>query len=28
VSGKQRGRVYAYSRYLEILSEGTEPLKN
>lgn len=28
VSGKQRGRVYAYSRYLAILSEGTEPLKN
>ncbi|PQA87161.1 Fic family protein [Hyphococcus luteus] len=26
VSGKQRGRVYAYARYLDILSEGTEPL--
>lgn len=26
VSGKQRGRVYAYTRYLDILSEGTEPL--
>jgi len=28
VSGKQRGRLYAYSRYLEILSEGAEPLRN
>ncbi|MFQ5563940.1 MAG: Fic family protein [Parvularculaceae bacterium] len=26
ISGKQRGRVYAYARYLDILSEGTEPL--
>ncbi len=22
----QRGRLYAYDRYLNILSEGTEPL--
>ena len=26
VSGKQRGRIYAYQKYLDILSEGTEPL--
>ena len=26
LTGKKRGRVFAYSRYLEILSEGTEPL--
>jgi len=26
ISGKQRGRVYAYTAYLDILSEGTEPL--
>ncbi len=26
VSGKRRGRVYAYTHYLDILSEGTEPL--
>ena len=25
-TGKQRGRVYRYDRYLEILNEGTEPL--
>lgn len=25
VTGKKRGRVYAYERYVEILSEGTEP---
>ncbi len=25
-TGKQRGRIYAYSDYLKILSEGTEPL--
>lgn len=26
VTGKKRGRVYAYEKYVEILSEGTEPL--
>jgi Fic family protein len=26
ITGKQRRRIYAYSRYLEILNEGTEPL--
>ncbi len=26
VTGRRRGRVYAYDRYLAILSEGTEPL--
>lgn len=26
VTGKKRGRVYAYETYVEILSEGTEPL--
>lgn len=26
ITGKQRGRVFAYSGYLEILNEGTEPL--
>jgi Fic family protein len=26
VTGKRRGRVYEYSRYLRILDEGTEPL--
>lgn len=26
VSGRQRNRVFSYSRYLSILSEGTEPL--
>jgi Fic family protein len=26
ITGKQRGRIYAYSAYLKILSEGTEPL--
>jgi len=26
VTGKQRGRLYSYSAYLKILSEGTEPL--
>ena len=25
-SGKQRDRVFAYRRYLDILAEGTEPL--
>jgi Fic family protein len=27
VTGKRRARVFGYSRYLNILSEGTEPLK-
>jgi Fic family protein len=27
VTGKQRGRLFAYGRYLDILSEGTEPLR-
>jgi Fic family protein len=27
VTGKRRARVFGYSRYLKILSEGTEPLK-
>jgi Fic family protein len=26
LTGRKRGRVFAYSRYLEILSEGTQPL--
>ena len=26
ITGKQRNRRYAYRRYLEILSRGTEPL--
>lgn len=26
VTGKRRGRVFAYRRYLDILSEGTEPI--
>lgn len=26
ITGRQRGRAYAYSRYLAILDEGTEPL--
>lgn len=26
LTGKQRYRIYAYQRYMEILSEGTEPL--
>lgn len=26
VTGRQRGRVFAYGQYLQILSEGTEPL--
>lgn len=28
ITGKRRGRVFAYRRYLAILSEGTEPLKS
>lgn len=26
VTGKQRRRIYAYSRYLEVLNQGTDPL--
>ena len=26
VTGRQRGRVFAYGRYVEILSEGAQPL--
>jgi cell filamentation protein, protein adenylyltransferase len=26
MTGRRRGRVFRYSRYLEILNEGTEPL--
>jgi len=26
VTGKLRGRVFAYRRYLALLSEGTEPI--
>jgi Fic family protein len=28
ITGKQRNRVFAYSEYLRILSEGTEPLRS
>jgi Fic family protein len=28
VTGKRRDRLFAYPRYLHILSEGTEPLSN
>ena len=28
VTGKRRARVFGYSRYLKILSEGTEPIKS
>lgn len=27
ITGKQRGRLYTYGRYLDILNEGTEPLR-
>jgi Fic family protein len=27
ITGKQRGRLFAYGRYLDILNEGTEPLR-
>lgn len=27
ITGRQRDRMFAYSRYLEILSEGTEPIR-
>ena len=26
VTGKERGRIYAYTKYLEILDEGTDPI--
>jgi hypothetical protein len=26
ISGKHRDRLFAYSRYVNIVSEGTEPL--
>ena len=26
ITGKQRRRLFAYGRYLDILNEGTEPL--
>jgi hypothetical protein len=26
VTGKQRDRIYAYHKYVQILDEGTEPL--
>ena len=28
MTGKRRDRLFAYPRYLHILSEGTEPLRN
>ena len=27
VTGRRRARIFGYSRYLKILSEGTEPLR-
>jgi hypothetical protein len=27
VTGKRRARLFGYSRYLKILSEGTEPIQ-
>ena len=26
ITGKRRGRIYAYMTYLDIMNEGTEPL--
>jgi len=26
VTGKERGRIYAYTKYLEVLDEGTDPI--
>ena len=26
ITGKQRGKMFAYDKYLEILTEGTDPL--
>ena len=28
ITGKRRSRLYEYTRYLRILDEGTEPLRN
>jgi len=28
VTGRRRGRLFAYSRYMKILNRGTEALKN
>lgn len=27
ISGRQRGKIFVYREYLELLSEGTEPLE-
>jgi len=27
ITGRQRNRVFAYGRYLDILNEGAEPLR-
>ncbi len=27
ITGKERGRIYAYTRYLDVLNEGTEPIR-
>ena len=26
ITGKERGRVFAYTKYLEVLDEGTDPI--
>jgi hypothetical protein len=28
ITGKRRDRLFAYSRYFKIVSEGTDPLPN
>jgi len=28
ITGKRRARIFGYSRYLKILSEGTEPIQH
>lgn len=28
VTGKERGRIYAYTKYLEVLDEGTDPINS
>jgi len=28
VTGKRRGRLFAYTRYMDILNRGTEPPRN
>jgi len=28
ITGRERDRVYAYERYVELLAEGTEPLRD